>query len=99
MIEPSQLGVLSVEAKRELLRTLLGLRDGRGVLPLSPGQQALWLVCRLAPASPAYHFLFAARLPAGVDTAALAAAFRALLRRHPALRTRFFLQDNKPVQK
>src|SRR5262245_10692454 len=98
MIEPAQLGPLSVEAKRELVKTLLSLRNGGGVYPLSPGQQALWLVYQLAPSSSAYHFLFAARLPGDVDLGALAAAFHALLCRHPALRTRFTLQDGKPVQ-
>src|SRR5262245_43789515 len=100
MIDTNQLGSLSVEAKRELLRTLLSLRDGAatGVYPLSPAQQALWFVYQLAPSSPAYNFLFAARLPGDTDLDALTKAFQGLVCRHPALRTRFFFKDGKPAQ-
>lgn len=101
MIDATQLTGLAVEAKRELLKTLLSLRDGpsTGLYPLSPGQQALWFVYQLAPASPAYNFLFAARLPGETDLDALTKAFQGLACRHPALRTRFFLKDGKPTQK
>jgi amino acid adenylation domain-containing protein len=100
MTDQRQLGTLSVEAKRELLKTLLSVRDGAatGQFPLSPGQQGLWFVYQLAPSSPAYNFLFAARLPPSVDLDALTKAFQTLLCRHPALRTRFFLKDGKPTQ-
>ena len=100
MIDTTQLGSLPVDAKRELLRNLLALRDAgtTGRYPLSPGQQALWFVYQMAPESPAYNFLFAARLPRDTDLDALARAFDALIQRHPAIRSRFVLHENKPVQ-
>ncbi|MFM7151248.1 MAG: condensation domain-containing protein, partial [Gemmataceae bacterium] len=101
MNEMNQLGTLTVEAKRDLLKTLLSIRDGQstGVFPLSSGQQGLWFVYQLASSSPAYNFVVAARLPADVDLDALGKSFQALLCRHPALRTRFSLRDGKPIQK
>ncbi|MFO0876009.1 MAG: amino acid adenylation domain-containing protein [Gemmataceae bacterium] len=101
MNDNNQIGALSVEAKRELLKVLLSIRDGAatGMYPLSAGQQGLWFVYQLAPSSPAYNFLFAARLPADTDLDALTRAFQTLLCRHPALRTRFLLKDGKPTQK
>ena len=100
MIESVRKADMSVEDKRELLKSLLSLRQGgaAGNIPLSYNQQALWFVYQLAPQSPAYNFLFAARIAGGVDIAALVRAFEALVLRHPALRTCFVVRDNKPVQ-
>ena len=67
-------------------------------IPLSFNQQALWFVYQLAPTSPAYNFLFAARIAGTLDKPALVRAFNGLLRRHPTLRTRFAMRDNKPLQ-
>ncbi len=67
-------------------------------IPLSFNQQALWFVYQLAPRSPAYNFLFAARIAGMLDKPALVRAFAVLVRRHPALRTRFAVHDNQPVQ-
>ena len=47
------------EEKRQLLKTLLSLRDG-GPVPLGYGQQSLWFLSQIAPESPAYNFVFAA---------------------------------------
>jgi len=60
--------------------------------PLSFGQEALWFLSRLAPASRAYHLCGAARLLGPGDAAtgkAVARAFAALAEHHPALRTTF----------
>lgn len=60
--------------------------------PLSFGQEALWFLSRLAPASRAYHLCGAARLlgPCDAETGkAVARAFAALAEHHPALRTTF----------
>ncbi len=71
---------------------------GEDDLPLSHGQQALWFLHRLAPASGAYHIVAAARLARGgeVDAAALGRALAALARRHAALRTTFHSRDGEP---
>jgi amino acid adenylation domain-containing protein/non-ribosomal peptide synthase protein (TIGR01720 family) len=62
-------------------------------LPLSPGQEALWFLHRVAPRSAAYHLAAAARvvLPAGrgLDAEAFGRAFRLLSERHPELRATF----------
>ena len=100
MIESPRLPGLSVDEKRELLKTLLSLRSSSptGSVPLSYGQQALWFVYQLAPQSPAYNFLYAARVTTPLDVPAFRCACHDLARRHPALQTRFLLQDGKPVQ-
>ena len=64
---------LTVPQKRELLRQLL-LRKGKPgdrLVPLSHGQASLWFVHQLAPTSPAYNFVFAARIADDVDPATL----------------------------
>jgi amino acid adenylation domain-containing protein len=67
--------------------------------PLSLGQQALWILHGLAPASAAYTIAGAARLVEGVDPEALGRAVRALVERHPALRTTFANGPHGPVQR
>ncbi len=100
MIDRSILHALPVEEKQELVKHLLGLQPGgsEDPVPLSHGQASLWFLHQLAPASPAYNFLYAARIPAAVDAAVLRRACRALVDRHPALRTRFLARDHKPMQ-
>ena len=65
---------------------------------LSYGQQALWYLRQLTPASGAYHLAAAARIRGDLDAARLAAAFHILIDRHPALRTIFSPQAEGPVQ-
>ncbi len=60
--------------------------DDRG--RLSPGERALWLLQRLAPASAAYNLAGAVRI-AALDPAALRRALRKLSERHAALRTTY----------
>jgi amino acid adenylation domain-containing protein len=57
--------------------------------PLSRGQQALWFLWLLAPQSSAYNQSLPLRLDAGAEPAVWQAACRALLARHPQLRTTF----------
>jgi amino acid adenylation domain-containing protein len=99
MIDRSILHAMPVEEKQELVKHLLGLRQGaEDSLPLSHGQASLWFLHELAPTSPAYNFLYAARIAGEVDGTILRRACRLLLSRHPALRTRFLLRDHKPLQ-
>ena len=99
--EPHMLSNLTVAEKRELLKNFLSLRTGatQHVLPLSFGQQSLWVVYQLAPQSPAYNFLYAARITSDLDEAALVRACQALVERHPPLRSTFRLEEGKPVQR
>jgi amino acid adenylation domain-containing protein len=97
---PLRTAVLSVAEKRELLKNLLGLRaaDSTGAVPLSYGQQALWFVYQLAPTSPAYNFLYAARIRSALAVPIFLKACQILVQRHPTLGARFVLQNGKPTQ-
>ena len=98
MIDVSQMAALPLEEKRDLLKALLSLEAGgsRGVIPLSYGQQSLWFIHQLAPTSPAYNFLYAARIRASLDVEIFRRACRILVERHPLLHARFVIQDHKP---
>ncbi|MEM7354993.1 MAG: amino acid adenylation domain-containing protein, partial [Acidobacteriota bacterium] len=67
--------------------------------PLSYGQQALWFLHRLAPASGAYNISAAARLRGTLDSDRLRRCFEILVERHPALRTCFSQQGDALVQR
>ncbi|MGV9360744.1 non-ribosomal peptide synthetase [Amycolatopsis sp. NPDC003731] len=66
--------------------------------PLSSGQQRLWTVSQLDGAGAAYNETMAFALRGPVDREALQRAFDALAERHEALRTRFVVEDGRPVQ-
>jgi hypothetical protein len=67
-------------------------------LPLSYGQRALWFLHQREPESTAYNVAFAGRVLSEVDAPALRQAFQWLLDRHPALRTRYGLEQGLPAQ-
>uniref|UniRef100_UPI003EBCA30A condensation domain-containing protein n=1 Tax=Arhodomonas sp. AD133 TaxID=3415009 RepID=UPI003EBCA30A len=67
-------------------------------LPLSYPQQQLWFLQRYEPAMTAYNQPCAFRLTGELDAVALERAFRAVVRRHAVLRTRFHEQDGVPLQ-
>src|SRR5271166_1920335 len=99
MIDVSQLGTLPVEEKRDLLKALLSLQTGgsKGIVPLSYGQLSHWFIHQLAPHSPAYNFLYAARIHTSLDVEIFRRACKVLVERHPLLRARFVVQDHKPM--
>ncbi|GAA4103315.1 non-ribosomal peptide synthetase [Nonomuraea soli] len=53
--------------------------------PLTPAQRRLWVIDRLDPGNPAYTLSWSYRLTGPVDPDRLAAAFDALVDRHPIL--------------
>jgi natural product biosynthesis luciferase-like monooxygenase protein len=65
---------------------------------LSYGQQALWFLHRLQPASTAYNFVFAARVIGSTSDELLRASVQGLARRHAMLRTTYTSQRGTPVQ-
>ncbi len=69
-----------------------------GELPLSPGQEAIWVLHRLAPTGTAYHIAGAARLIPAVEPERLGRALQTLVDRHPALRATFAAGPDGPVQ-
>ncbi|CRK56700.1 putative non-ribosomal peptide synthetase [Alloactinosynnema sp. L-07] len=68
------------------------------VLPLAPGQRALFAAQTRDPRTVRYNVPVRLDLPAGVDLAVLARAWQAVVDRHDALRTSFELAD-EPVQR
>jgi amino acid adenylation domain-containing protein len=66
--------------------------------PLSHGQKAIWFVQQLAPGSPAYNVVVAARVRSEVDFPALRQSFLMLAERHPVLRTTYAVREGTPVQ-
>ncbi|HYX25661.1 MAG TPA: amino acid adenylation domain-containing protein, partial [Thermoanaerobaculia bacterium] len=69
-----------------------------GELPLSFGQQRLWFLDLLEPASPLYNLPVALRLRGPLDAAVLERVLTELVRRHEALRTVFPSVAGRPVQ-
>src|SRR5437870_3839292 len=67
-------------------------------IPLSFGQQQLWLLAHLIPDIPVYNESVTVRLPGTLDIAALEQSFNELIQRHEAWRTSFSLVDGQPVQ-
>ncbi|HEX9921540.1 MAG TPA: condensation domain-containing protein, partial [Anaerolineae bacterium] len=72
-------------------------RDSNTAL-LSFGQRALWFLYQLAPQSPAYNLMHAARLPSDLDAGVLRQAVGQLIDRHPVLRTTFTVMSGEPIQ-
>ncbi|WUQ25867.1 amino acid adenylation domain-containing protein [Streptomyces sp. NBC_00239] len=68
-----------------------------GPVPLTDQQRQLWLLHRLAPASPAYNLAASVHLGGPVDIAALEAALAELAARHEILTARCELHDGRPV--
>lgn len=69
-----------------------------GGLPLSPGQQGLWLMDRMRPGSAEWNAPVFLTLPHHYTDATVAAALTALAERHEILRTRYVLRGTEPVQ-
>ncbi|MFF6995687.1 condensation domain-containing protein [Streptomyces sp. NPDC008313] len=67
-------------------------------LPLSVGQEGLWLAHQLDPASPAYNVVLAVRLRDRVRTDVLQEALTALVARHELLRSRFPATESGPAR-
>ena len=72
--------------------------DRDGPLPLSFAQQRLWFLQQLDPSSTAYNVPYTLRLRGALHAAALERALGLLVERHEALRTRFELDGDEPVQ-
>ena len=66
-------------------------------LPLSASQLRQWFLVQLEPESVDFNLPITVRLEGDLDTAALAAALRALVRRHEALRTTFIAVGGRPA--
>ncbi|GBD49890.1 non-ribosomal peptide synthetase [Methylopila sp. Yamaguchi] len=72
--------------------------DAAAPSPLSFAQQRLWFLHRFDPSDAAYNSARAFRIVGDLDADALERAFRCLLARHAALRTRFSTGSDGPRQ-
>lgn len=68
------------------------------IFPLSYGQQGLWSLYKIDPASPAYNLGFASRIRSPLDRAALQKAVQCLVDRHGSLRTTFAERNGALLQ-
>ncbi|HEY6285708.1 MAG TPA: condensation domain-containing protein, partial [Ktedonobacteraceae bacterium] len=73
-------------------------RSPYATIPLSFGQQQLWLLEHLIADIPAYNESVTVHLPGALDVAALEQSFNELIQRHEAWRTSISLVDVQPVQ-
>ncbi len=67
-------------------------------LPVTHAQQRMWFLNQLEPDNPAYHIPGQLRLTGQLDLLALKESFRALVKRHEALRTVFRQAEGEVVQ-
>ena len=67
-------------------------------IPLSYGQQQIWLLSQIAPDRPTYNESVTIRLTGPLDVAALERSFGEVIRRHEVWRTTFATVDGQPVQ-
>ncbi len=72
--------------------------DRSAPLPLSSGQEQLWLSNRMAPDSAEYNAPLVLRLHGDLDVAALRRTVDELAGRHEILRTRYALVEGRPRQ-
>ncbi|MDF5721980.1 MAG: amino acid adenylation domain-containing protein [Rhizonema sp. PD37] len=102
-LQSSSIDVLAGEVLAQLTASTFPQETIASVLEakensLSYGQQALYFLHQLAPDSPAYNIVGAARLQGKLDVPALQSAFQSLVERHPTLRTTFTNLSGQPIQ-
>ncbi|MCQ4163603.1 hybrid non-ribosomal peptide synthetase/type I polyketide synthase [Tahibacter harae] len=92
---PTIAALAALLEQRRTAPLLQGLQtlDRNAVLPLSYGQQRLWVLDRLEAGSAQYNIVSAFRAHGRLDRAALQAAVDSLVERHEILRTRFVEHD------
>ncbi|BAG05825.1 non-ribosomal peptide synthetase [Microcystis aeruginosa] len=69
------------------------------IYPLSPGQEAMWLICQIAPESVAYNIFITAKIHAYLNIAVVNRVWQKIIEKHPILRTTYTSYEGKPVQK
>ena len=68
------------------------------VMPLSFAQQRLWFLDQLEPGSAVYNTFSGLRLKGPLNPGKLEESLNAVIKRHQILRTKFAIQDGRPVQ-
>ena len=95
LLERYRQGTLVAEPARQVP---IPRRAPGAIVPLSYGQQQLWLVDHLVPEAPVYNECVTIHLPGPLDGAAFERAFNEIVRRHEIWRTTFPTIDGQPVQ-
>lgn len=72
--------------------------DDEAPAPLTFAQQRLWTIDRLSPTGPAYHIATLSLIEGGFSMDTLRRALDNIVRRHPALRTRFAVEAGQVRQ-
>src|ERR1039457_5790710 len=72
--------------------------DSSVVLPMSFGQEQLWLIEQMAPGNTAYNVLTPLRIHGRLAVNALERTLNEIVRRHEVLRATFDLDVTRPVQ-
>lgn len=74
--------------------------DGLGfeLAPVAHGQASVWFMQQVVPDAVPYNLMVTARIRAALDERALGRAVRAVVQRHPALRTIFVEAGGSPYQ-
>ncbi len=73
-------------------------RNMKTIYPLSPGQEAMWLICQIAPESVAYNIFITAKIHAYLEIAVVNRVWQKIIEKHPILRTTYTSYEGKPVQ-
>jgi len=68
------------------------------IYPLSPGQEAMWLIWKIAPESVAYNIFITAKIHAYLEIAVVNRVWQKIIEKHPILRTTYTSYEGKPVQ-
>ena len=68
------------------------------IYPLSPGQEAMWLIWQIAPESVAYNIFITAKIHAYLEIAVVNRVWQKIIEKHPILRTTYTSYEGKPVQ-
>jgi amino acid adenylation domain-containing protein/FkbM family methyltransferase len=79
-------------------RSIVPRRTPESIVPLSFGQQQLWLITQLMSDSPVYNECVTVHIPGHLDLVALKQSLNEIIRRHEAWRTTFPIVDGQPVQ-
>src|SRR5262245_18851029 len=100
-LSPARRRLLQLELQRKgltLPNVTIPRRDGTKPCLASFGQQRLWFLAQLDPASPVSNAPKAIRLQGPLDVGAMRQAVSAVVARHEVLRTTFQFVDGNLVQ-
>src|SRR5436190_39643 len=101
-LSPAKQTLLEQRLKRAshglVRRPEIPARPNRHSAPLSFSQRQMWVIDQMTPGNPAYNLPYGYRLLGPLNLAALEDSFNAVIKRHEALRTRFGVEGDEPLQ-